>query len=123
VSSLCGRVFPNYAGIVSSNDGLHIVHATIADLNCVSVKHFVKFVVRWKMFVIQALENCVQCWFDTLTERRVKANDAALPISAWLLWCFFHVHGKKRRARCSTGLNNVLLPTLFALVNNIEQYC
>jgi hypothetical protein len=33
------------------------------------------------------------------------------------------LHGKKRRARCSTGLNNVLLPTLFTLVNNIEQYC
>ena len=48
------QVFPNYACIVSSNDGLHIVHATIADLNCVSVKNFVKFVVRWKMFVNQA---------------------------------------------------------------------
>ena len=33
------------------------------------------------------------------------------------------LHGKKRRARCLTGLNNVLLPTLFTLVNNIEQYC
>jgi hypothetical protein len=33
------------------------------------------------------------------------------------------LHGKKRRARCSTGLNNVLLPTLFTLVNNIEQCC
>ena len=28
------------------------------------------------------------------------------------------LHGKKRRARCLTGLNNVLLPTLFTLVNN-----
>ena len=36
---------------------------------------------------------------------------------------FKHLHGKKRRARCSTGLNNVFLPTLFTLVNNIEQYC
>ena len=35
---------------------------------------------------------------------------------------FMHLHGKKRRARCSTGLNNVLLPTLFTLVNNIEQF-
>jgi hypothetical protein len=34
-----------------------------------------------------------------------------------------YVHSKKRRVRCSTGLNNVLLPTLFTLVNNIEQYC
>jgi hypothetical protein len=33
------------------------------------------------------------------------------------------LHGKKRRARCSTGLNNVLLPTLFTLVNNVEQCC
>jgi hypothetical protein len=33
------------------------------------------------------------------------------------------LHGKKRRARCSTGLNNVLLPTLFTLVDNIEQCC
>jgi hypothetical protein len=29
---------------------------------------------------------------------------------------------KKRRARYSTGLNNVLLPTLFTVVNYIEQY-
>jgi hypothetical protein len=33
------------------------------------------------------------------------------------------LHDKKRRARCSTGLNNVLLPTLFTLVNDIEQCC
>ena len=36
----------------------------------------------------------------------------------------FHVHSKKRTT-CSglmkTGLNNVLLPTLFKVVNNIEQ--
>jgi hypothetical protein len=31
------------------------------------------------------------------------------------------VHGKN--AESVTGLNNVLLPTLFTLVNNIEQYC
>jgi hypothetical protein len=31
------------------------------------------------------------------------------------------LHGKKRRARCSTGLNNVLLPTLFTLVNNMNS--
>jgi hypothetical protein len=35
------------------------------------------------------------------------------------LGIFCCVHGKKRRARFSTGLNNVLLPTLFTLVNNI----
>jgi hypothetical protein len=27
------------------------------------------------------------------------------------------LHGKKRRSRCSTGLINVLLPTLFTLIN------
>ena len=45
------QVFPNYACVMSSNDGLHIVHATIADLNFVSVKNVVKFVVRRKIFV------------------------------------------------------------------------
>ena len=39
------------------------------------------------------------------------------------LYHLLSLHGKKRRARCSTGLNNVLLPTLFTLVNNIEHYC
>jgi hypothetical protein len=34
------QVFPDYLCIMSGNDGLHIVHATIADLNCVSVKNF-----------------------------------------------------------------------------------
>jgi hypothetical protein len=48
------QFFPNYACIVLSNDGLHIVHATIADLNCVSVENFVKFVLRRKIFVNQA---------------------------------------------------------------------
>jgi hypothetical protein len=76
---------------MSGNDGLHIVDATIADLNCVSVKIFVKFVVRRKMFVNEAEEIASYVGFDTLTERRVKPNDAALPISAWLLWCFLHV--------------------------------
>ena len=36
-----------------SNDGSHIVHATIADFNCVSDKNFVKFVVRWKLLLLQ----------------------------------------------------------------------
>jgi hypothetical protein len=30
------------------------------------------------------------------------------------------LHGKKRRARCLTGLNNVLLPTLFTYT--CQQY-
>jgi hypothetical protein len=34
---------------------------------------------------------------------------------------FTRVHSKKRRAGCSTGLNNVLLPILFTLVNNIVE--
>jgi hypothetical protein len=44
-----------------------------------------------------------------------------LVITAEKVWSHW-LHGKKRRDRCSTGLNNVLLPTLFTLVNNIEQY-
>jgi hypothetical protein len=43
------------------------------------------------MFVDQAEETASYVGFDTFTERRVKPNDAALPISAWLLWCIFHV--------------------------------
>ena len=87
-------VIPNYACIVSSNDGLHIVHATIADLSCVSVKNFVKFVMRRKcLSIMQAEKIASYVAFDTVTERRVKPNviDVALPISARLLWCFFHV--------------------------------
>ena len=33
------------------------------------------------------------------------------------------LHSKKSWACSSTGLNNVVLPTLFLVVNNIEQYC
>jgi hypothetical protein len=38
---------------------------------------------------------------------------------------FLHavLHSKKCWTCCSTGLNNVLLPMLFTLVNNIEQCC
>ena len=74
------------------NFGVHIVHATIADLITVFLlKNVVKFVVRRKMFVKLGRENYVLCWFNTLTEKRVKPNDAAY-ISAWLLWCFLHRH-------------------------------
>jgi hypothetical protein len=86
------QVFPNYACIVSSNDGLHIVHATIADLNCVSVKNFVKFVVRWKMFVNQAEKLRPMLVLTLLLKGGI--NQMMLrcrPISVWLLWCFFHV--------------------------------
>ena len=41
------------------------------------------------MFVNQAEKIASYVGFDTLTERRVKPNDAALPIFAWLLWCQF----------------------------------
>ena len=44
-------VFPKYACIVFGDQGLHIVHATVTDLNCVSVENFVKFVARWEMLV------------------------------------------------------------------------
>jgi hypothetical protein len=51
--SVAGFSYLLYACIVLSNDGSHIVHATIADLNCVSVKNSVKFVVRWKLLLLQ----------------------------------------------------------------------
>lgn len=54
-------------------DGLHIVHTTIADfINSVSVNFFVKFVVKWKLFVNQAEKIESFVGFDTLTERRAK---------------------------------------------------
>jgi hypothetical protein len=59
------------------NFGVHIVHATIADLITVFLlKNVVKFVVGRKMFVKLGRENYVLCWFNTLTEKRVKPNDA-----------------------------------------------
>jgi hypothetical protein len=56
---------------MSGNDGLRIVHAAaVVDLNCVSVKTFVKFVVRRKIFVNQAEKIASYVGFDIVTERR-----------------------------------------------------
>jgi hypothetical protein len=57
-----------------------------------------------------------------LTPHRGSSVTDYIKYEAYLLPILI-LHGKKRRARCSTGLNNVLLPTLFILVNNIEQSC
>ena len=40
-----------------------IVHATIADFNCIAIKNFVKFLASWKMFCYQ-LKECFWnvCW-------------------------------------------------------------
>ena len=76
IATVCGlalwQVFPYYSCIVSSNDGFHIVHATIADLYIVSVKNFVMLVVRRKVFINQAEKIASYVGFDTLTERRVN---------------------------------------------------
>jgi hypothetical protein len=55
------------------NDVLHIVHGTIDDLFCVSVKHFAKFVVRHfgegspEMFALLMREvRCACLWMTVV---------------------------------------------------------
>ena len=64
------RFLGTFRGHNTRTNGLRIVHAAVVDLNCVSVKTFVKFVVRRKMFVNQAEKIASYVGFDILTERR-----------------------------------------------------
>ena len=44
--------------IMSLDDFWHIIHATVADFNCIAVENFVKLVASWKMFCYQ-LKECL----------------------------------------------------------------
>ena len=49
--------------IMSLDDFWHIVHATVADFNCIAIESFVKFLVSWKIFRYQLKEClCNVCW-------------------------------------------------------------
>ena len=49
--------------IMSFDDFWHIVHAAVADFNCIVVENFVKFVASWKMLCYQMKEClCNVCW-------------------------------------------------------------
>ena len=48
---------------MSIDDICHIVHATVADFNCIAVENFVKFAAFWKTFCYQLKEClCDVCW-------------------------------------------------------------
>lgn len=80
--------FSVYAGIMFRDDRLNVVHATIANLDCVSVKKFMKLVPWWEMFVNKAKKVVSDVCFDITAERRVKPDNIAVSFSACLLWCF-----------------------------------
>ena len=44
--------------IMSLDDIWHIVHATVADFNCIAAENFLKFVASWEMFCYQ-LKKCL----------------------------------------------------------------
>ena len=67
------------------------------------------------------VHSCQHYW--TILLHPIQAQQYCSILLNSGLSVFSRVHGKKRRSRCLTGLNKVLLPTLFTLVNNIEQYC
>jgi hypothetical protein len=69
--------------------------------------------------LFNTVDNCEQCGQQNIVQSCFHQHCNNLIVFG-RVGC---VHAKKRRARCSTGLNNVLLPTLFTPVNNIEQYC
>ena len=49
--------------IMSFDDFWHIIHATVADFNCIAVENFVKLLASWKMFCYQLKEClCNVCW-------------------------------------------------------------
>ena len=63
---------PYFACIMFRDYVLNIIHATVANLNCVSVENFVQFVARGKVCVHKVEKiACDVC---------LKPNDIALPI-------------------------------------------
>ena len=75
--------------IMPLDDCWFIVHATVADFNCIAVESFVKFVAPWKMFCYQ-LKECLYnvCWNGC-------AKGPFKPYYVSLLWflCFWFVVG------------------------------
>ena len=54
--------------IMSHDNFWHIVHATVADFNCIVTEYFMKFVASWKMFCYQFKE----CLFNVYWNRCAK---------------------------------------------------
>ena len=55
--------------IMSLNDFQHIVHTTVAYVNCIAIENFVKFLSSWKMFCYQ-LKNVFATFVETESLKR-----------------------------------------------------
>jgi hypothetical protein len=78
--------------------------------------------IDYKTYLLNSHSACSTTTRSAFLQRKFTCGSNVLYIKYYANY-ILSLHGKKRRARCSTGLNNVLLPTLFTLVNNIEQCC
>ena len=75
--------------IVSLDDSWHIVHATLADFNCISVENFVKLVASWKMFCYHLKE----CLCNVCRNGFAKAWVKPYYVSLSRFWFFWFVVG------------------------------
>ena len=58
--------------IMSLDHFWHIVHATVADFNCIATENFVKFATSWKMFYYQLKECLCNVSWNGLAKGWVK---------------------------------------------------
>ena len=88
VAVFCNNVlwlaFPNYACVVACD-------LTLYSVNCVSIENFVQLVDDWKVRVYKIEKTACNVCFDVLAEWKVKPNDVALSVPAWLLYDMWHV--------------------------------
>ena len=64
---------------------LDIVHATVANFNCVPVEEFMQLVCWWEVLVNKTEETASYVSLDVCAVRRVETNNIAVSMSACLL--------------------------------------
>ena len=76
---------------------LNIIHATVANLNCVSVENFVQFVASGKVCVHEVEKIACDVCLNVFAKWWIELNGIAFPIPAGLM-CFmrhvFHLEHK-----------------------------
>ena len=71
------------------NNLLHVVHATIANLDIVLIEYFMESVRSWEMFSHQFKKDFPNIRFDTLIVRRIEPYDVTFSCFTSIVGVFF----------------------------------
>ena len=76
----CGGSAENFV-VMLLNDAFHVIHAAVANFNCVFVENFVVPMVLRKVLLDQAQKYFSDVCLDVLTKRRVEPDDVSFSAS------------------------------------------